>query len=86
MAIFLWQFYWLLQCLVVALVFRNWILLWTFMAAVPVAGIIAQELYVMVKKANGMARLLSKKKEIEKLVERRKEIVIFISAALTPHL
>jgi 1-acyl-sn-glycerol-3-phosphate acyltransferase len=75
MAIFLWQFYWLLQCLIIALVFRNWILLWSFMAAVPVAGIIAQELYVMVKKANGMARLLSKKKEIEKLGEMRKEVV-----------
>lgn len=73
--IFLWQFYWLLQCLVVALVFRNWILLWSFMVAVPVSGVIAQELYVMVKKANGIARLLRKKKEMEELGKMRNVIV-----------
>jgi hypothetical protein len=75
MAIFLWQFYWLLQSLVVALVFRDWIVLWSFMLAVPLTGIIAQELYVLLKKTNGARRLLSAKKKASELVEMRKEIV-----------
>jgi 1-acyl-sn-glycerol-3-phosphate acyltransferase len=75
MAIFIWQIYWLLQSLVIALVFRDWVLLWSFMLAVPLAGIIAQELYVLVKKANGAARFLSaKKSEAAALVQMRKEI------------
>jgi 1-acyl-sn-glycerol-3-phosphate acyltransferase len=76
MAIFLWQIYWLLQSLVVALVFRDWILLWSFMLAVPLAGIIAQELYVLVKKTNGARKFLSaNKSETEALKKMRREIV-----------
>lgn len=75
MAVFLWQFYWLLQSLVVALVFRDWMILWAFMLAVPITGMIAQEMYVLLKKTNGAARLLSAKKRAGELVEMRKEIV-----------
>lgn len=75
MAIFLWQIYWLLQSLVVALVFRDWIILWSFMLAVPLAGIIAQELYVLLKKTNGARRLLSAKNRAGELMKMRREIV-----------
>jgi glycerol-3-phosphate O-acyltransferase / dihydroxyacetone phosphate acyltransferase len=75
MGIFLWQFYWLLQSLVVALVFRDWIILWSFMLAVPLTGMIAQELYVLLKKTNGARRWLAAKKRVGELVEMRKEIV-----------
>jgi 1-acyl-sn-glycerol-3-phosphate acyltransferase len=75
MAIFLWQFYWLLQSLVVALVFRDWIILWGFMLAVPFAGILTQEISVQLKKTNGARRLLSAKSRAGELVNMRKEIV-----------
>ncbi|MEO5643740.1 MAG: 1-acyl-sn-glycerol-3-phosphate acyltransferase [Bacteroidia bacterium] len=75
MAVFLWQIYWLLQSLVVALVFRDWIILWSFMLAVPFTGAIAQELYVLLKKANGAARFLSAKNRVGELIQMRKEIV-----------
>jgi glycerol-3-phosphate O-acyltransferase/dihydroxyacetone phosphate acyltransferase len=75
MAIFLWQIYWLLQSLAVALIFRNWNILWAFMLAVPVAGLIAQELYVLLKKTNGARRFLSARNRVGEVVELRKEIV-----------
>ncbi|MDQ3108566.1 MAG: 1-acyl-sn-glycerol-3-phosphate acyltransferase [Bacteroidota bacterium] len=76
MGVFLWQIYWLLQSLVVALVFRDWIMLWSFMLAVPLAGLIAQELYLLLKKTNGSRRFLTAEKSaVEELVKTRKEIV-----------
>ena len=77
MALFLWQIYWLLQSLVVALAFRNWYILAVFMILVPTSGLIAQELIVLLKKNNGVMRFLARKNKnrVEEVVNRRKEIV-----------
>jgi len=76
-AAFLWQFYWLAQSLVVALVFRNWYLLGAFMLLVPITGMLAQELYVLVKKANGARKFLLMKNssEVGEVQKMRNEIV-----------
>ncbi|CAN5216978.1 hypothetical protein BH09BAC5_BH09BAC5_19670 [soil metagenome] len=76
-AIFLWQFYWLLQSLIVALVFRNWFVLGAFMVLVPVTGMIAQELYVLFKKTTGAAKFLLMRNEdrAEEVEKMRKEIM-----------
>lgn len=77
LSLFLWQIYWLLQSLVVALAFRNWYVLTVFMILVPITGLIAQELIVLLKKSNGVMRFLASKNKnrVEELVNRRKEIV-----------
>lgn len=73
--VYLWQFYWLLQSLVVALVFRNWYLLWAFIIAVPVCGFLAQEYWVKAKKIMGLFRFMQvKPAEKEELGKLRKEI------------
>lgn len=76
MAVYLWQIYWLLQSLVVALVFRNWYLLGAFMIAVPVCGVIAQGWFTLFRKMRGRMRLSrlgqTKENELRKL---RGEIV-----------
>lgn len=75
--VFLWQVYWLLQSLVIALIFRNWYLLVAFMLAVPITGVIAQELFVLLKKTNGMRRFLFSKNKsgVEEIKKTRMEIV-----------
>ncbi len=73
MAIFLWQIYWLLQSLVIALVFRDWDILLVFMLAVPLAGVIAQRLYVLLKKTSGKVQLLTANNRVG--LKMRKEIV-----------
>ncbi|HTL81709.1 MAG TPA: 1-acyl-sn-glycerol-3-phosphate acyltransferase [Bacteroidia bacterium] len=52
----LWQIWWLLQSLAVALIFRNWYLLWGFMIMVPVCGVLAQAYWTYVKRFAGSVR------------------------------
>jgi len=79
MGVFLWQFYWLIQSLVVALVFRNWYVLGAFMLLVPITGMMAYGIWVMMKKTAGQARLLRAEKRNAKvmgeMMKRRNEIV-----------
>jgi glycerol-3-phosphate O-acyltransferase / dihydroxyacetone phosphate acyltransferase len=73
--VFLWQFYWLLQSLVVALVFRNWYLLFAFMIAVPISGITANFCWIILRKMKGCLRLNKmREKEVEELKSMRTEI------------
>jgi hypothetical protein len=76
--VFLWQFWWLLQSLVVALVFRNWYILFSFMILVPVTGIFAQWYWVEMKKIRGKIKWLRTVKNNSQLandiMKRRKEI------------
>ena len=51
-----WQIWWLLQSLVVALVFRNWYILGAFMILVPLCGIHAQAYWVYLKRFSGSMR------------------------------
>jgi 1-acyl-sn-glycerol-3-phosphate acyltransferase len=74
----IWQFWWLLQSLVVALVFRNWYLLFAFMIAVPLCGMFAQWYWVEMKKVYGKIKWLRTVKNnsrvAEEMMKRRKEI------------
>lgn len=74
--VFLWQFYWLLQSLVIALVFRNWYLLGAFMIAVPACGAFANWYRIKLVKTIGKIRFNripdSERNELKKL---RNEIV-----------
>lgn len=76
LAVFLWQFYWLLQSAIFGLIVRDWFLLAGFMLAVPLCGMFAQWYWVRLKKFTGKIRWnrLSKKFQ-EELVGMRKEIV-----------
>lgn len=77
--VFLYQIFWGLECLAVALIFRNWWLLGAFAIAMPVCGLIAQEYWVRMKKSRGKTRLLSAfkhhRRKIESMVKQRAEIV-----------
>lgn len=77
-ATFLWQFWWLLQSLAVALIFRNWYILFAFMALVPLTGMFAQWYSVRMKKSRGKSRLIkafrNDKELIRELAMQRAEI------------
>jgi glycerol-3-phosphate O-acyltransferase/dihydroxyacetone phosphate acyltransferase len=79
MGVFLWQIYWLLQSLAVALIFRNWFILGTFMILVPVTGALTQEIRVKMKKTAGEMRFMKAEKKnkriVEEMMKRRNEIV-----------
>jgi 1-acyl-sn-glycerol-3-phosphate acyltransferase len=75
-AVFLWQIWWLLQSLAVALVFRNWYLLGGFMLAVPLCGVIAAGWYRIFKKMRGRIRKAGLgKDEALALAQLRKSVV-----------
>lgn len=79
LSVFLYQIFWGLESLAVALIFRNWWILGGFMIAMPVCGMIAQAYWVRMKKSGGKSRLLAafkkNRKEVESLVKLRAEIV-----------
>ena len=79
LAVYLWQFYWLLQSLVVALVFRDWYILGAFMLAVPVCGYIAEKYWRRLKKSQGRSRLInayrSNSDAIKELLQLRADIM-----------
>lgn len=78
-SVFLWQIFWGLESLTVALLFRDWWILGGFMIAMPVCGMIAQEYWVRIKKSKGRSTLFSAfkhhRKKIESMVKQRAAIV-----------
>lgn len=83
-SVFMWQLFFGLESLAVALVFRNWFVLGGFMIAMPVCGMIAQAYWVRMKKSRGRSRLISSFKknraEVEQLIHSRAEIVSEVAA------
>jgi glycerol-3-phosphate O-acyltransferase/dihydroxyacetone phosphate acyltransferase len=81
---FLWQIWYGLTSLAVALVSRNWYILGAYMIAMPICGYIAQEYWARMKKAKGKSALLSAfrsdKSKVEKLVALRADIVAEMNA------
>jgi len=78
-SVFLWQIFFGLESLAVALIFRNWYMLGAFMILMPVCGVIAQEYWRRMKKSRGKSALIkafkSDKQKIQELIELRTEIV-----------
>jgi glycerol-3-phosphate O-acyltransferase / dihydroxyacetone phosphate acyltransferase len=80
--VFLWQIWWLLQSLVVALVFRDWYILFAFMIAVPLCGLFAQWYSVRWKKFAGKMRWKQlDEKERSGLIFQREEIISEIESS-----
>lgn len=82
MAVFLWQIYWLLQSLVIALVFRNWYILGGFMLAVPVTGMFAQWYWKEVKRTAGKFRWARLSKDEKDALRKQRQEVRTAFAAL----
>lgn len=79
LSVFLYQIFWGLECLAVALIFRDWWILGAFMVAMPVCGMIAQEYWVRMKKSKGKSNLIAAfrndRRKVEALVKQRAAIV-----------
>jgi 1-acyl-sn-glycerol-3-phosphate acyltransferase len=77
--VYIWQIFYGLELLAVALIFRNWYVLGAFAIAMPVCGVIAQAYWVRIKKSRGRGNLMkafkSDRAEIEKVIGLRAEIV-----------
>jgi glycerol-3-phosphate O-acyltransferase/dihydroxyacetone phosphate acyltransferase len=82
---FAWIVYYLLQLLIVGLVFRNWSLLTVYAVLVPLTGLFALRFYPLLKKAAGRRRLLrlkeNNKTEFKGLVSRREEMIKLLDSA-----
>lgn len=82
--VFIWQIYYGLSLLAVALIFRNWYLLGAFAVLMPLCGVIAQEYWVRMRKSRGRSNLMkafkSDRTEIEKIVNLRAEIISEVNA------
>ena len=78
-SVFLWQIFYGLESLAVALIFRDWWILGGFMIAMPVCGVIAQSYWVRMKKSKGRSNLIrafkNDRAEIERAVALRLKIV-----------
>ncbi|GAB4135840.1 MAG: hypothetical protein Fur0041_10130 [Bacteroidia bacterium] len=78
LSVFLWQIFYVLESLAVALIFRDWLILGSFMILMPVCGMIAQEYWVLMKKSGGKSRLIkafrNNKNAIEELIAMRNTI------------
>jgi hypothetical protein len=78
-SVFLWQIFFGLESLAVALVFRNWYVLGAFMIAMPVCGVIAQEYWRKMKKSQGRSALVNAfradKQKIQNLIAERDAII-----------
>lgn len=79
LSVFIYQFYWLLQSIVVGLLTRDWFITIGFVIAVPITGMIAQEYYVRMKKSAGKSRLIklfrNEKAVVEELIELRTNLI-----------
>ncbi len=73
--VFFWLIWWLLQSLAVALIFRNWFVLFGFMLLVPIAGVFAYWCWRQVRMLVGLRRV-SRIKEPERLSQRRQQILM----------
>ena len=78
-SVFLWQIFFGLESLAVALVFRNWYVLAAFMIAMPICGAIAQEYWRRIKKSRGKSALVKAfkvdKQKVQDLVQARATII-----------
>lgn len=78
-SVFLWQIFFGLESLAVALIFRNWFVLGAFMVAMPVCGVIAQEYWRRMKKSRGKSALVkafkADKQKVQDLVQSRAAII-----------
>jgi glycerol-3-phosphate O-acyltransferase/dihydroxyacetone phosphate acyltransferase len=85
LTMFLWTFYYAIQLLIVALVFRNWLLLWVYAVIVPFLGWFVIRFYPVKKKIFGRWRLLrlvrKDRKTVEQLVNQRGDIIQEIEEA-----
>ena len=79
LSLIFWSFYFVIQLLIVALVFRNWLLLGLFSLTVIVSGIFVIKYYSGMKKIFGRWKLLrmvrKDKKTVEKLMNQRNEVL-----------
>ncbi len=89
MTMILWIMYYGIQLLIVALVFRNWLLLGIYAVAIPLLGIGALKFYPMMKKIVGRWRLLRLVRKdrniVEELVNERAAIITEIELARKEH-
>lgn len=69
-SVFLWQIFFWLESLAVALIFRDWWILAAFMILMPISGPIAQEYWVRMKKSKGRSNLIRAFKKNRAEVER----------------
>lgn len=77
--VYIWQIFYGLELLAVALIFRNWYVLGAFAVLMPVSGLIAQEYWVRMRKSRGRGNLLkafkADKARVEEVINLRAEIV-----------
>jgi 1-acyl-sn-glycerol-3-phosphate acyltransferase len=80
-----WTFYFIIQLLIVALVFRDWMLLMLFTSTIILSGVFVLKYYSVMKKIFGRWRLLrmvrKDKKTVETLVNLRSEVMTAFSNA-----
>lgn len=69
-SVFLWQIFFGLESLAVALIFRDWWILAGFMILMPISGVIAQEYWVRMKKSKGRTSLIRAFKKNRADIER----------------
>ena len=90
MAMLLWVFYYGIQLLFVAIVFRNWIFLGIYALLVPVTGLYVLNFYPTMKKISGRWRLMrmvrKERKTIEHLINERTQIIAEIESAKKEYL
>jgi 1-acyl-sn-glycerol-3-phosphate acyltransferase len=76
--VYIWQIFYGLELLAVALIFRNWYVLGAFAVAMPLCGVIAQEYWTRMRKSRGRGNLLkafkSDKARVEEMINLRAEI------------
>jgi glycerol-3-phosphate O-acyltransferase / dihydroxyacetone phosphate acyltransferase len=77
--VFFWLIWWLLQSLAVALIFRNWFVLFGFMLLVPIAGVFAYWCWRQVRMLAGLRRV-SRAVEPKRLFQYRQQILEQLNA------
>jgi len=86
----LWLIYYLLQLLIVSLVFHSWIFIGIYALLVPITGLYVLKFYSVMKKIFGrwrLMRMVRKEREtIEQLINERTEIITEIEIAKKEYL
>ncbi|MGL4599177.1 MAG: hypothetical protein ACRCYO_16775, partial [Bacteroidia bacterium] len=77
--VFFWLIWWLLQSLAVALIFRNWFVLFGFMLLVPISGVFAHWCWRQVRMLAGLRRV-SRVQEPERLSQYRQQLLTLLNA------
>lgn len=77
--VYIWQIFYGLELLAVALLSRNWYVVLAFAIAMPVCGLIAQAYWTRMKKSKGRAALMrafkTERKTVEELIDTRAGLV-----------